>query len=219
MKLDFIEAFDLPDAWFKCIDKVMEHGYEYVVERGSFIGKRRKELDYVVIHIKNPWIRPIIPEIPRDLEGKVPPPTSMDYVHRYMSYIFTAIKKPNEEYTYGERMADQIDKVIEMCKGTPNTNQMCMEIGMPTDINLNDPPCMRLIDVRIRYGKLHFMPYFRSWDLWSGFPANLGALQLLKEYMAKEIGVKDGEIIASSKGLHLYEYQWGFAELLLRRRY
>jgi len=33
----------------------------------------------------------------------------------------------------------------------------------------------------------------------------------LKEYMAKEIGVEDGEIIASSKGMHLYDYCWDLA--------
>jgi len=30
--------------------------------------------------------------------------------------------------------------------------------------------------------------------------------------MASEIGVDDGEIIASSKGLHLYDYSWELAE-------
>ena len=44
------------------------------------------------------------------------------------------------------------------------------------------------------------------------FLPNLAAIQLLKEYMADEIGVADGEIIASSKGLHLYEYSWELAK-------
>ena len=84
---------------------------------------------------------------------------------------------------------------------------------MPSDIRLDDPPCLRLIDTRVRYGKLHFILYFRSWDLWGGFPSNLGGLQLVKEYMAQEIGVEDGEIIAVSKGLHLYDYSWDLAKI------
>ena len=80
---------------------------------------------------------------------------------------------------------------------------------MPSDIKLDDPPCLRIIDTRVRYGKLHFILYFRSWDLWGGFPSNLGGLQLVKQYMAEEIGVEDGEIIAVSKGLHLYDIQLG----------
>jgi thymidylate synthase len=34
--------------------------------------------------------------------------------------------------------------------------------------------------------------------------------------MAKEIGVKDGNIIAFSKGLHLYEHCWDLAKMVLR---
>ena len=57
-----------------------------------------------------------------------------------------------------------------------------------------------------------------SWDLWSGFPANLAGIQILKEYMASEIGVADGELIALSKGLHLYDYSWELAQVTLRKK-
>ena len=108
---------------------------------------------------------------------------------------------------------NQVEEVIKMYKTEGHgTNQAIMEIGMPSDIKLVDPPCLRLIDTRIRYGKLHFMLYFRSWDLWGGMPSNLGGLQLVKQYMAEEIGVGNGEIIAASKGLHLYEYAWDLAK-------
>jgi len=110
--------------------------------------------------------------------------------------------------------SNQVNQVIEMYrKGAYGTNQATMEIGMPSDLSWADPPCLRMIDTRIRYGKLHFMVYFRSWDLFSGFPSNLAGLQLLKEYMVEEIGngVKDGEIFAASKGLHIYDHFWDFA--------
>jgi thymidylate synthase len=109
---------------------------------------------------------------------------------------------------------NQVEEVIKLYKEKgPGTNQATMEIGMPSDIKLLDPPCLRIIDTRVRYGKLHFILYFRSWDLWGGFPSNLGGLQLVKQYMAEEIGVGDGEIIAVSKGLHLYDYAWDLAKL------
>ena len=101
-------------------------------------------------------------------------------------------------------------------KGYRN-NQMVLQVAHPTDMLLQDPPCLRQIDTRIQDGKLHFYPYFRSWDLWGGFPANLGGIQLLKEYVAAEIGVEDGEIIASSKGLHIYDYSFDLAKCLRMR--
>ena len=91
-----------------------------------------------------------------------------------------------------------------------------MSVGDSQSIYLSDPPCLRAIDTRIRDDKLSFMVYFRSWDLWAGFPSNLAAIQLLKEYMADEIGVGDGELIASSKGLHLYDYAWELARVAAR---
>jgi thymidylate synthase len=101
-------------------------------------------------------------------------------------------------------------------KGLRN-NQMVLQIAHPSDMLLKDPPCLRLIDTRIQDGKLHFYPYFRSWDLWGGLPANLGGIQLLKEHILSEIGVGDGEIIATSKGLHIYDYTFDLAKCLRMR--
>ncbi len=98
-------------------------------------------------------------------------------------------------------------------KGFRN-NQMVLQVAHPNDMLLQDPCCLRSIDTRIQNGKLHFIPYFRSWDLFNGLPANLGAIQLMKEYVAESIGVDDGEIIASSKGLHLYDYTFDMAKML-----
>jgi thymidylate synthase len=44
-------------------------------------------------------------------------------------------------------------------------------------------------------------------------PANLAGIQFLKEYMAGEVGVGDGEMIVESKGLHLYGYAEDLAKL------
>jgi hypothetical protein len=55
-----------------------------------------------------------------------------------------------------------------------------------------------------------------QWEIWACvfyIRANLAAIQMLKEYLAAEIGVGEGEIIAASKGLHLYDYVWELAKL------
>ncbi|MEE8317596.1 MAG: thymidylate synthase [Candidatus Omnitrophota bacterium] len=233
LKPVYIETFDLDDAWFQSLSRILEHGHVYTITRGSYKGQKRLEFDFVTIRIKNPshQMIPIVPE-----GSGIPAPTSMEYINSYLSYLLTAQKTETEDYTYGERLVDakvrvkemqggkemvkemplevnQVEEVIKIYKKEGHgTNQAVMEIGMPSDIKLNDPPCLRLIDTRIRYGRLHFFPYFRSWDLWGGFPSNLGGLELVKQYMAEEIGVKNGEIIASSKGLHLYEYTWDLAK-------
>ena len=248
MKLVSIEARDLPDAWFQCVYEIMDKGHEYMIDHGSYTGQKRLEFDYVTVHIRYPGVRPLIPDIPVSLG--IPNPVAAGYVEEYLPYLMTPNKHPNEDYTYGERLAgwsylclvdrqnqreadlcvgatqrliqrrvvNQIEEVIRMyrTKGY-GTNQAAMTVSVPSDILLSDPPCLRHIDTRVRKGKLYFMVYFRSWDLWNGFPANLGGIQMLQEYMAAEIGVEDGDIIAASKGLHLYDYVWELAQLRTMR--
>ena len=213
MNISVIEARDLSEAWFLCLRQTLTGGYEYKIDRGSYAGQHRKELDFVIVQVRNPGTRPLIPAVPQG----VPPPTSMEYVESYLPYLMTAHKGEGEQYTYGQYLEEQIPQVIEMYKQDgPNTNQAFMAVGDADSIKLDDPPCLRGIDTRIRDQKLHFFAYFRSWDLWAGFPSNLAAIQLLKEYMAGEIGVDDGELIASSKGMHLYEYAWELARITAR---
>jgi thymidylate synthase len=212
LNITTIQARDIPDAWFQCVYEIIDMGHRYQIDRGSFQGQERLEFDYITVQIKYPGTRPLIPDIPEAL--CIPNPVADGYIESYLPYLMTAEKQPNEDYTYGEYLEPQIAEVIRMYRQDGHgTNQAYMTVGDPKALLLNDPPCLRGIDTRIRYGKLHFMVYFRSWDLWNGFPANLGAIQMLKEYMAQEIGIEDGEIIAASKGLHLYDYIWELARL------
>lgn len=133
--------------------------------------------------------------------------------------------KPNEVYTYGERIEAQMEAIIHRFKTFGyGSNQECIAVAKPEDLILDDPPCLRSIDCRIipknalyahETSELHFFVYFRSWDLFNGFPANLAAIRLMQEYMADCIGVEAGEIIAMSKGLHIYDHVWDHARMLV----
>jgi thymidylate synthase len=251
----FLTARDLPDAWFMAVDACLEHGRVWTVEKGSYEGQKRWELDHITIHIKHPGVHPLIPEMPEHL-SHIPPPTTMEYVHQYLPYLMTAELQPNEQYTYGSRLAGrtaepqpgvygdlssgvvveqgppiklgnpQMDTVVERYKSSRGTNQCSMSIAQPSDIHLPDPPCLREIDTRLfsvealqegEQAALHFIIYFRSWDLWNGFPANLAAIRLMQEDMSYRIGVEAGEMIVSSKGLHIYDHAFGIAKLRVSR--
>jgi len=242
-----ILARDLDEAWHAALKLCFMYGYEWVVESGSYKGQKRYEFDSVEVHIKDPGNGPLVPTMP---EGSgLTPPTSREYVENYFAtYLMSAEKTEHEDYTYGERLVNprlrfverpkredkakvtdgplmrvnQIEEIIkEIIFSKGNSNQTCMEIAMPNDVLLNDPPCLRLIDVRVRYGRLHLFVYFRSWDLYAGFPANLGALELLKQYMVQEINqrsdlnLRNGSIVAFSKGLHIYEQYYPVVEARL----
>lgn len=228
-----IEARDLPDAFFQAIYTILDNGKEFIIDRGSFAGCKRLELDYITIHIKQPGFPydrlsndDLVPKLPAHYG--VPNPVIDGYIDEYLPYILSGVIKEGEEYTYGSRLwkagkgdnenyrfLNQVHCVIYNYKkhGFRN-NQMIMQIAEPFDLLLEDPPCIRHVDTRIQDNKLHFFIYARSWDIWSGMPANLAAFQILKEYMASEVGVEDGEMIVSSKGAHLYDFCWDIARKL-----
>lgn len=241
LKPVFIEATDLSDAWHNTLFKLLEPGVarKRKIDQGSYAGNFRLEFDFITGHILSPGSGSLIPEIPS--QYGIPNPVDMEYVGNYFArYFMSDVKEEGEQYTYGERIVaamtypvahirrdetyfqekvipqtvDQIKEIVARYKEHgPGNNQMIIQIGQPADIMLTDPPCLRHIDTRIEEGKLHFFVYFRSWDLWGGFPANLAAIQLLKQYMASEIGVEDGEMMFLSKGLHLYNYVWELAAI------
>ena len=236
MKPLYIKAVDVPDAWFQCVYNIFDdqYAYEYVIEKGSFEGDTRKEFFYATIEIEYAYQEPydlMLPKLPAHLN--IPDPVASGYVEQYLPYLMTAEKQFGEDYTYGERLVgyevsnygndfpftiNQVDHFINLLKKTPNTNQAVLQVAEPSDCLLDDPPCLRHIDLRVLDGALHFFPYFRSWDLWGGFPANLGAIAVLQKYMADSIGVKLGKIIASSKGLHLYSYVHELAKLRINKK-
>ncbi|MBR9986347.1 MAG: thymidylate synthase [Desulfosarcina sp.] len=258
MKIHRIDARDLPDLWFQAVHDILDEGYRFKIDRGSYAGQTRLEYDYFIGHVKYPDTLPLIPDIPPSCG--IPNPVEEAYIfggegynRSYVEYLMTGHKEPGESYTYGERLTrvpvtgdklrwwkekkrdiiddrdvdgkivfeengsvylNQIEWIIDTYKrfGFRN-NQMVLQVAHPSDVTLLDPPCLRSIDTRIQDDTLHFMVYFRSWDLWGGMPANLAGIQNLKEYMAGEIGVKDGEMIVESKGLHLYGYAEELAKL------
>lgn len=237
----YVSAKTIEDAWFQCISNILDYGFEYEIQQGSFVGQTRLEFDWITVLIEYPYAEPydmMLPEIPEHYN--IPNPVEKGYVEQYLPYLMTAEKQEDEDYTYGERLSgyewlstyqhlsvyrkiqeaigegvqpptefnfiDQIQHFIDFLKNTPNTNQAVLQVAQPSDCLLDDPPCLRHIDMRIKDNKLIFYPYFRSWDLWGGFPANLAGIAVLQKYMADCIGVKSGEIIVSSKGLHIYRY-------------
>lgn len=235
-----IPAVDIPDAWFQCVSNIIDCGFKYEIQQGSFVGQTRLEFDWVTVCIENPYAEPydlMLPQIPQHLN--IPNPVENGYVEQYVPYLMTADKQPDEDYTYGERLVaakewrlkppyqeqdwvafpvNQVTHWIEVLRKTPNTNQAVLQVAQPCDCMLEDPPCLRHIDMRVRDGRLIFYPYFRSWDLWGGFPANLAGIAVLQKYMADEIGVDVGPLFASSKGLHLYGYVEELAKIRANKK-
>ena len=199
----FICARDISDAWYKSVRHILEHGYTYTIDRGSFEGRERKQLASFALKVLHPESRPLSVEH----NGLVI--SSSEAIAKYFGYLTNPEMHENEAYTYGNRISQWLPTIVEMLIETPNTNQAAIEIGQPSDVTLNDPPCLRVISWKvIENKKLQMTVFFRSWDCVNGLPFNLGGLQLLNELVAGSSGLKPGAIIAYSDGIHVYDMSY-----------
>lgn len=220
----FIKAKTISDAWFQLIYNIFDYGYIQKIQRGSF-EKEQYRVQYpgIAVYIEHPYYD-IVPQMPPG--SGLPSPTSMEYIEDYFAnYLMNPELSENETYKYASRIhypmkngKTQLEKIIDILRETPFTNQAVIEIGTPEDLDVCygkdgklDPPCLRILDFKVipfeEEMRLSVTAYFRSWDLWAGFPTNLGGIELLKQYICSETGLKNGKMYAYSSGAHIYGYQ------------
>jgi hypothetical protein len=90
--------------------------------------------------------------------------------------------------------------------GYPESN-FAYDVSYETEADRQTSPCLRGIDTHIKNGKLHMAVIFRSWDLYAGFPENMGGITMLGEYIANELEIEMGPLSFSSLKLHCYDFQ------------
>jgi thymidylate synthase len=135
--------------------------------------------------------------------------------YRYATFIRGGVYRLPGTY-YVMMVPDQMEWILNHYKTNGfGNNHCCMVIGYPesnmaydeefeNETERNTSPCLRLIDTKIVNGKLNFEVYFRSWDLYSGMPENLGGLAWLQRYMASELGIESGVLGFTSIKAHVY---------------
>ena len=137
---NIVEGRTIEDVWRDAMWCAVRKGFDYKVEVGSYRGQIRRQLDYAVLRVLEPFTRPLAVRVP---EGcGIPAPTSEDKIWKYFQrYIIGNEKGLNEDYTYGMYIAPQLPRVVELLNSSRgNTNQAAITIGDESSINLDDPP-------------------------------------------------------------------------------
>jgi len=223
----YINATTLDDCWHQLLCQIYEKGRIYHITSGSFAGHDRLAFDYAAGFISNPHIRPLSPLMPEG--SNLPRPTTDEKIEFYFSdYLMDATLSKNEHYKYASWIAgnnevcmhNQLEWVISHFKTNGYGNEHCtIMIGNPdssiayekkwnNETERGSTPCLRMLDFRIVDGYLTTHIVYRSWDLYSGFPENMGGFILLNEFIADQLeNVKPGPLSFSSKSLHCYDFQ------------
>ena len=113
---------------------------------------------------------------------------------------------------------DQIKKVVEQIKNTPDSRRMIVSAWNVADIDdMKLPPCHCFFQFYVADGKLSLQLYQRSADTFLGVPFNIASYALLLLMVAQVTGLEPGDFIHTTGDTHLYLNHIEQARLQLTR--
>jgi len=208
----FIKAKNAAEAWPKILRTIMDSGSSRTKDEW---GSDTKEALNLVVNLREPSSQ----------EGQIPVGYSWtkEKLEEYAKKEFLSSDKHGFEYTYGQRLLDygginQVQEIINRLKRSPSTRRaVAVSWSPPLDTKSEEVPCLVLWDWKLRDGCLHMTTIIRSNDMYGAWPANVFGLNRLLEHVAKEVGVKPGEITTHSISAHIYSRDFDLVNKILGR--
>lgn len=103
------------------------------------------------------------------------------------------------------RHIDQISKVLEQIKNTPDSRRMIVSAWNVADIdNMKLPPCHAFFQFYVADNKLSLQLYQRSCDTFLGLPFNIASYSLLLHMVAQQCNLEPYEFVWTGGDVHLY---------------
>ena len=113
---------------------------------------------------------------------------------------------------------DQIQKVIEQLKVTPNSRRIIVSAWNVSEIeSMALPPCHTFFQFYVANNKLSCQLYQRSADIFLGVPFNIASYALLTMMMAQVCDLELGEFVHTLGDAHIYSNHFDQTKLQLSR--
>jgi thymidylate synthase len=104
------------------------------------------------------------------------------------------------------RHIDQISKVIEQLKTTPDSRRIIVSAWNVGELDqMALMPCHALFQFYVADGKLSCQLYQRSADLFLGVPFNIASYALLTHLVAQQTGLEVGDFVWTGGDCHIYD--------------
>ena len=152
-------------------------------------------------------------------------PLTREQLDAYYPQLLTSHRPENIAYTYGERLfdfngRDQVAEMIDALRETRYSRRAVAGLWDPArDARSVDPPCLNLVQARIRDGKLYLTAYFRSHDVFRAWLMNAFGLRTLQAQIAQRVGdCMIGDLVIVSQSAHIYADSWEAARTITRAR-
>ncbi len=201
--LSVVRARTVGEA-YPAILKVLELvGTEIIDERGS----RTREVLNLVVHIEHPLDEPMLPpNIPREQAD--------EYVEKFILSTDTH----GFVYTYGQRLlayppcrgcsrssVNQLKYIVNKLRECAASRRAVAVLWNPfIDCFEDEVPCITVIQMLVRGGRLHCTTYIRSNDMVRAWVFNAYAVAKIMDRVASELHVDIGTLTTVSISAHTY---------------
>ncbi len=149
---------------------------------------------------------------------------------KHVKDLLSREKPEDVEYTYGTRLfshaisGDQIQRMIDYLSAKPYSRRCISVVIDPReDFSSKFPPCIGIVQGIISGDYYIHTAYFRSNDMFRGWPVNIYGQIKLAEYIVSKINEKSGTdyklgyVNTFSFSAHIYRHDWKFAKELVEK--
>lgn len=120
--------------------------------------------------------------------------------------------------THNGETIDQISRVVEQIKTTPDSRRLIVSAWNVADIeNMALPPCHTFFQFYVANNKLSCQLYQRSADIFLGVPFNIASYALLTMMMAQVCNLKVGDFVHTFGDAHIYSNHMDQVKLQISR--
>ena len=220
-----LRALTVRGAYLQMLWNVLRFGMHTATQHSS---DQRELLDVLTIVSKEPtdparWsYAPWMPFTRASLGERLPDGSYTGYLAQFLQ----AEPAAGVSYTYGTRLrafagtVDQVAAIVADLRATGASRRAVAALWNPAqDAGSASPPCLNLVQARLRDGQLHLTAYFRSHDVYRAWATNAYGLRTLQGEIAGALAVPAGELAILSHSAHIYAHDWAHAEELVAHHY
>jgi thymidylate synthase len=139
------------------------------------------------------------------------------YGYQWRYWPYPSDKPPYRNFTDAYELLhwDQVDRVVKDLKAVVTNpfdrarRRVILTGWNPPEVpTMGLPPCHTAVQFLVTKGRLDAHCFWRSIDMFVGFPFNIAQYALLTHILAGLVGLKPGTLVASISDCHLYDNQF-----------
>ena len=198
----FIFKNKLGDDYYEVLWYIEENGKTYVSERDQ----QYLEAEPITIEVYDPIVGEPSEVLPQYIIQRW---GGSKFIYDYAVRVAWGLKEPGQwRYSYGEQRAELNlpGNAITQLRKNPDTYHATCVLYRPEDTLNPEPPCLCIVDFKIREGKLRTFAWLRSNDMENGYPSDYYAILLLSKRVSDELDVPIGRITTRSESAHIYKW-------------